>query len=179
MRYMGGDTTLTDDDYHYLYYGYAYDPNYRPLEVTPSSDRILEILAAVQQDTPTSEQAQSIVDAAREIMAVDPFSPKNINFMTYAYEALGDTVQARVNADRFAKIIRTIEKLGQRSERERPEACPAHGTRQRCSCRTRALYSEPRGEDPFGGIYPVEGEGRQREGATISISAACTARLPS
>ncbi len=121
MRYMGGDTTLTDDDYHYLYYGYAYDPNYRPLEVTPSSDRILEILAAVQQDAPTSEQAQSIVDAASEIMAVDPFSPKNINFMTYAYEALGDTVQARVNADRFAKIIRTIESSGSGLKESEPK----------------------------------------------------------
>ena len=112
MRYMGGDTTLTDDDYHYLYYGYAYDPSYRPLDITPSSDRILEILAAVQQERPTPQQAQDIVDAAREIMIVDPFSPKNINFMTYAYEALGDTLQARVNADRFEKIIRTIESSG-------------------------------------------------------------------
>lgn len=122
MRYMDGDTTLTDDDYHYLYYGYAYDPNYRPLDIVSSSDRILEILSAVQQQqAPTRQQAQSIIDAAREIMAVDPFSPKNINFMTYAYEALGDTLQARINADRFDKIIRTIETSGSGLKESEPK----------------------------------------------------------
>lgn len=112
MRYMGGDTTLTDDDYHYLYYGYAYDPAYRPLEVSSSSDEILEILALMQENGPTEQQARQIVDAANKMMLVDPFSPKNINFLTYAYEMLGDTLQAKINADRFEKIIRTIDSSG-------------------------------------------------------------------
>ena len=34
-RYMAGDTTLTLDDYYYLYYGFVYDDNYRPLEPDP------------------------------------------------------------------------------------------------------------------------------------------------
>ena len=31
LRYEQADSTLTADDYHYLYYGYAYQPQYRPV----------------------------------------------------------------------------------------------------------------------------------------------------
>ncbi|MBQ2395013.1 MAG: DUF4919 domain-containing protein, partial [Alistipes sp.] len=30
-RYELGDTTLTLDEFHYLYYGFAYSPKYNPL----------------------------------------------------------------------------------------------------------------------------------------------------
>lgn len=41
LRYEQADSTLTADDYHYLYYGYAYQPQYRPLETNPALDRFL------------------------------------------------------------------------------------------------------------------------------------------
>ena len=40
MRYNAGDETLTDEDYHYLYYGYAYRDEYKPLAVNPDLDKI-------------------------------------------------------------------------------------------------------------------------------------------
>ena len=40
MRYVIGDSTLTAEDYHDLYYGYAYDANYRPLENIPDTDEV-------------------------------------------------------------------------------------------------------------------------------------------
>ena len=44
-RYMAGDTTLTLDDYYYLYYGYAYDDSYDAHAVLPGENRILEIFS--------------------------------------------------------------------------------------------------------------------------------------
>lgn len=38
MRYMSGDTTLTLEDYRHLYYGYAWQPGYKPFE-TPGRQR--------------------------------------------------------------------------------------------------------------------------------------------
>ena len=35
MRYNAGDETLTDEDYHYLYYGYAHQESYKPMEANP------------------------------------------------------------------------------------------------------------------------------------------------
>ena len=39
MRYDTGDETLTDEDYHYLYYGYAYQDSYKPLNTNPDLDK--------------------------------------------------------------------------------------------------------------------------------------------
>ena len=112
MRYVIGDSTLTAEDYHYLYYGYAYDANYRPLENIPDTDEVMNLLSGLGTKGASVNQAQLLLEAAKDVMLVDPFSPSNINIMTYAYSVLGDTVNARISADRFNKIIATIEASG-------------------------------------------------------------------
>ncbi len=112
MRYVGGDTTLTVEDYHYLYYGYAYDVNYRPLDNIPDNSEVLELLRGVGEQGATRSQAQLLLEAAKDVMLVDPFSPSNINVMTFAYGILGDTLNERISADRFNKIMATIEASG-------------------------------------------------------------------
>ena len=112
MRYVVGDTTLTAEDYHYLYYGYAFDVNYRPLDNIPDNTEVMELLAGVGTEGATRSQAQMLLEAAKGVMLVDPFSPSNINVMTFAYGILGDTVNERISADRFNKIISTIESSG-------------------------------------------------------------------
>lgn len=118
MRYLAGDLSLTDQDYYYLYYGYAYDDAYDAHAALPGEDRILEIFAGNQQ--PTKAQAQVILEAAKENMAVDPFNPGNINMMTYAYGILGDTINEIVSADRFDRIIRTIKSSGNGQKENSP-----------------------------------------------------------
>ena len=109
-RYMQGDTTLTLEDYHYLYYGYAYQDNYKPLESIPAETAVLAVLERGEQlDT---LGAIELLRQAKMVMKSDPFSPKNINFMTYAYSVLGDEVSAKISADRFNKVLKTIEASG-------------------------------------------------------------------
>jgi hypothetical protein len=114
-RYLAGDTTLTDDHYFYLYYGWAYEQGYDPRGPLPGEEAIAAILvrrgeAALQP--PTRDEALAILEAARLNMVVDPFSPSNINLMTFACELAGDTLGARINADRYRKIVRAITSSG-------------------------------------------------------------------
>lgn len=109
-RYMAGDTTLTATDYYYLYYGYAFSDNYKPLESIPAADKVLMIFEKDNQ--PGLDDSRRIIQYALEVMKADPFSPKNINFLIYAYGVLGDAVNERVNADRLKKILTTIENSG-------------------------------------------------------------------
>lgn len=111
-RYIEGDTTLTADDYYYLYYGYAFDANYRPLENIPPEDEVLEVMKGIKGGVATHQQALRLLEAAKDVMLIDPFSPSNINIMTYAYGLLGDTLNERVSADRFNKILGTITSSG-------------------------------------------------------------------
>lgn len=105
-KYMSGDTTLTLNDYHYLYYGYAYNDSYNPLEAIPAETMVLSLLEGdIKGDT---VRAKELLRRCKEVMKADPFSPKNLNFMTYAYSVLGDDINAEISADRFNKVIKTI-----------------------------------------------------------------------
>ena len=110
LRYESGDTTLTLTDYHYLYYGYAFQDKYQPLEPITWTDKIYAVFE--RRDTLNVDDAVEIISLAKRVMEQDPFSPSNINYLTYAYGILGDTANEKVNADRFDKILRTIESSG-------------------------------------------------------------------
>lgn len=111
MRYMEGDTTLTDEHYFYLYYGYAYEADYDAHKELPGQSVIAEIFGSEGRQ-PTREEALAIIEAGRRNMEVDPFSPGNINMMTYAYQMVGDSLNARISADRFDRIVRAITSSG-------------------------------------------------------------------
>jgi hypothetical protein len=117
-RYMAGDETLTNDDYFYLYYGYAYEPGFDARAPLPGEKEIADIFARQTQSErvylgqPTDDEARAIITAAQKNMTVDPFSPANINLMTFAYELTGDTLNARISADRFRKVVHTITSSG-------------------------------------------------------------------
>ena len=117
-RYMAGDTTLTADDYYYLYYGYAYQDSYKPLETITAEDLMLDVFSRNPQ--PNVIESEKIVEYGLEVMKADPFSPRTLNFMTYAYGVMGDTVNGRINADRLAKVLATIESSGTGLKEESP-----------------------------------------------------------
>lgn len=110
MRYTSGDMSLTLEDFRHLYYGYAYRPNYRPLESVASNDRILMILEA--NANPTAEDCQNIIAQAEEVLRYEPFNPGTLNFLTYAYGLLGDTINEQKSAYKMDMVLRTIASSG-------------------------------------------------------------------
>ena len=117
-RYIHGDTTLTLDEYHYLYYGFAFADNYRPLESDPARIDVLEVFATTE--TPDSTQLLRVVESAERLMHSDPFSPQNLNILTFAYGKLGNRHMERVCYDRFTKVMQTIESSGTGRREESP-----------------------------------------------------------
>jgi len=118
LRYMAGDTTLTLQDYYYLYYGYAFQENYRPLESIPAQDRILVIFE--QNPMPDSLDCRKIIEYAHQVMRADPFSPANINFLIYAYGRLGDYGNERLNRIRLDNITDAIRSSGKGTGEKSP-----------------------------------------------------------
>ena len=109
MRYMSGDTTLTLEDYRHLYYGYAWQPGYKPFETPAAKDRILNILA---KDSLAEADYLKIVEYGREVMRSEPYDPSTLNFLVYAYGAVGDSVNERINYSRLKGILAAIESSG-------------------------------------------------------------------
>ena len=120
-RYMAGDTTLTLEDYHYLYYGYTYTKEYRPLESIPAKDEILRVFDRNGNKQPNYEDMLKIIDYAQQVIKSDPFSPSNINYLIYAYGSIGDTINEKIYYDKFEKIINTIDNSGSGKSENSPK----------------------------------------------------------
>lgn len=117
--YLSGGEGLTDEAYHYLYYGYAYSEAYKPLEPLPAEEKVLGAMEVVMQE-PTAENMQRVIDYGLQVMERDPFSPKNLNFLAYAYGSLGDTLNERRCFDRLNKVLATIERSGSGAKENSP-----------------------------------------------------------
>ena len=110
MRYNAGDTTLTHEDYYYLYYGYPFTDSYKPLENIPAETKILAVLE--RNPEPGPGEAAEIIEYAGEAARSDPFSPRNLNYLVYAYGILGDTINERINYVRYKNIMDVIDASG-------------------------------------------------------------------
>ena len=108
LRYQSGDDTMTEEDYHYLYYGYAYRDEYKPLAVNPDLDKMLMLASGIDPDKPDRATLETMVSVGNDALKRDPFSPKILNLMSFAYGALGDKEQEKAWSDRMNGVIRTI-----------------------------------------------------------------------
>lgn len=118
MRYRAGDTTLTVEDYHYLYYGYAFRDEYDPLVPIPAESKMFTVFE--RGEDPGYSGMLEIIGYGKEVFERDPFSPSNLNFLTFAYGAIGDSINERINYDRFVKVLEVIEASGNGLKEQTP-----------------------------------------------------------
>ena len=108
-RYTSGDTTLTEEDFRHLYYGFVWRPEYKPFE-TPAARA--ELLHVLEKDSLSQNDFRKIVEYGEEIVRTEPFDPSTLNFLVYAYGSLGDTLNERINHHRLNGILGAIESSG-------------------------------------------------------------------
>ena len=111
LRYKEGKV-LSDSEYHHLYYGYAYQPSYKPLEVNPSMTRVQEIMARISIEKPSVHDIDELIAAGIAAMEYDPFSPTLLNILVYAYGASGDRVRELAYSEHLNGILRCIAESG-------------------------------------------------------------------
>ena len=112
LRYQSGDDSMTEEDYHYLYYGYAYQDAYKPLNAHSDMDKAILIAQTVDFENPTHESLEKLIAAVNDALVQDPFSPKLLNLLAFAYGALGDSKNEQINYNRMNSILATIEDSG-------------------------------------------------------------------
>lgn len=112
MRYTTGDATMDDAAYHYLYYGYAYQESYKPLNSNPDMEQMLALMLHLDPDTTDEQLLETLLRTADAARMRDPFSPKILNVMTFACEKLGRKAEAEKWARHMNGIIRAIVASG-------------------------------------------------------------------
>ncbi len=117
-RYMLGDTLLTLDDYRHLYYGYTHSADYQPFVRPVEADSMASILSR----GPVFEGVDllRLIDNGKQLMLTEPFNPRMINVMTYAYGQLGDTENELKSHRRFTMLMQTILSSGDGLSEETP-----------------------------------------------------------
>ncbi len=121
LRYSAGDETLTADNFHYLYYGYAYQDSYKPLATDQSRDKLLLMASTLDIDNPMLQTLEEIIYTGTEALQADPFSPTILNLMAYAYGALGNEAQEAAFYRKMQGVINTIKASGDSFSQKSPQ----------------------------------------------------------
>lgn len=112
-RYLDGDTTLTVDNYHYLYYGYALQPGYQPL--TPNSMRD-SLMIVLERNTSSEDIVPELFGDLKRItyksLSINPFDLQVLNMLAYIHQMAGDDVLASQYSDRMHKVKEVILRSG-------------------------------------------------------------------
>ena len=111
LRYKEGKS-LSEEEYHHLYYGYAFQPSYKPLEANPAMTRVQEIMARLSLDTPSVSDIDELIAAGIAAMEHDPFSPTLLNILVYAYGTSGDKVREVAYSNHLKGVLKCIEQSG-------------------------------------------------------------------
>lgn len=112
LKYENGNEQLSDLEYYYLYYGYVYQERYRPFAENKALDDMLNIMSGIDPEKPTVGQLEALIEAGNEAMDIDPFNPKMLNMMAYAYGCLDDPHREKLYFGHLNGILRAIESSG-------------------------------------------------------------------
>ncbi len=117
MRYNNLER-LTEEEYHYLYYGYTYHDNYKPTATNNAVDELYASMIGLNTDRPETQQIEQIISVCNDAMLIDPFNPTVLNMLIFAYGARADKQKEEAYFYHLQGILETIKSSGDgRSEK--------------------------------------------------------------
>lgn len=120
LKYKLGTEAMTDMEYYYLYYGYAYQESYRPFADNKALDEMMNVMSGINPSSPTVAQLEAVIELATASMEMDPFNPKVLNILAFAYGALDDPHREQQYFNHLNGILRAIEMSGTGLKEESP-----------------------------------------------------------
>ena len=120
LKYKLGTEEMTDMEYYYLYYGYVYQESYRPFADNKALDEMMNVMSGINPSHPTVAQLEAVIELATASMEIDPFNPKVLNILAFAYGALDDPQREQQYYNHLNGILRAIELSGTGLKEESP-----------------------------------------------------------
>ena len=117
-RYREGDENLGREAYRHLYYGYLFNPGYNPLSSVPAMDSVVTIL--LRDPDLVLDDYRRLIQHGNTVLETDPFNPRILNIMTYAYGTIGDTENEVRSSRRFDGVMDAILSTGEGSVEKSP-----------------------------------------------------------
>ena len=117
-RYQRGDTTLTVDEFRYLYYGYPEQPGYKPLWTSPYADSLNRAFG--KKTRLEAADYRRVAGFAHELLKDAPFSMRDLNVLAFAYQMLDEQEKAAVQMYKIRGIMEAIRSTGTGLSEESP-----------------------------------------------------------
>jgi hypothetical protein len=108
-RYRNNDTTLSHEEFRYLYYGYTFQDEYRPYAVHDADSLVTDLMG---KDNPTTEDFSVILGHCREILQLHPFSIRILLTSAIACSRMGNTIEATLYYFKYRSILSAILSSG-------------------------------------------------------------------
>lgn len=108
-RLVSFDTTLNNDEFRYLYYGYIYQKNYEPYWHSKYEDTLLKYY---QSEEINAKDYDKIIELTTQSINEFPFDLRQMNFLAYTYHLKGDDVMAKKVSYRFYGTVDAILSTG-------------------------------------------------------------------
>jgi len=108
-RYNISDTTLTKEEFRFLYYGCLYRDSYSPYNISHYSDSLKRYLS---KDDLSNSDYDSIIKYENLILTETPFNIRDLNILSYVYEKKGNLDLSGVVDFKLKNIIETILSTG-------------------------------------------------------------------
>jgi len=108
-RYRANDTTLTPYQYHLLYFGYIYTPEFQQLESKALSDSLPKLLRVTDGQQP---DYLKIRDLCQQLLVKAPFDMRFIDPLIQASRMLGHQSMAAMLEFKLGRIVETIFSTG-------------------------------------------------------------------
>lgn len=118
-RYNKNDSTLTVDDYRYLYYGYAFSSNYEPYTNSPYADSVANVILTDRRII-TASSSPKLIYYIGKILEKEPFNIEFLNMISYIYGKMGDDDAARIYSTKLNMILMAIFSSGTGVMKESP-----------------------------------------------------------
>lgn len=112
-EFMSNDTIMTDDDYHYFYYGTMFQEDYNPYRVNPYPEEIKELKHLYfKKENLTRNERRRIQDLAKKSLDNNPLDLTQMTYRVYVYEKNGQVNHARIWKKKLDSILLVIARSG-------------------------------------------------------------------
>lgn len=112
-RFEADDTTMTLEEYRYLYFGTIFQEDFNPYRHSAYADRIAPL---THQSTHTRAELDTLAKYTQKALLDTPFDLNQINFLIYALRAKGKVNLADIWQYRLNNLLKAIVTTGSGSD---------------------------------------------------------------
>lgn len=108
-RYLSLDTTLTADEYKYLYYGYVFQNEYKPYDIPKENQQLSNLL---EMEKLTDKDYDKIIKLTSQSLDKFPFNLDQLINRSFAYHMKGEEATSIKLRKQLLDIRNTIRTSG-------------------------------------------------------------------